>query len=132
MFIEGAIALNELKTTEDIRIDNDLQSFEIGQEKIEPKINLYDIDGDNEESFTYSFDGKDIVLSLNYGIPDNASDNGGKVVISVNGQEIESYSNKDQISSEMQIEKVNELTITIKGNAKLWDVTFKEMKYWWN
>ncbi|MCG3086602.1 VanZ family protein [Sporosarcina cyprini] len=130
---EGAVVpLHELKTTENIRIDNDLHSIEIGHEKIEPKINLYESDGDHVESFTYSFNGQDIVLSLNYGIPDNAGDNGGKVVISVDGQEIESYSNKEQVSSEIQLERVHELTITIEGNAKLWDVTCREMKYWWN
>lgn len=126
------IALSELSNSGNERIDNNLQSFEIGQEKIEPKINLYESDGDNVETFTYSFDGKDIVLSLNYGMPDNANDHDGKVVISVDGEEIAIYSNKDQVSSEINIDKVNELTITIEGNAKLWDVTFKEMKYWWN
>ncbi|BAQ09550.1 glycopeptide antibiotics resistance protein [Bacillus sp. OxB-1] len=130
--IDGdVIALHELKTTEDRRVDNSLQSFEIGHEKIEPKINLYSSEGDKVESFTYTFDGKDIVLSLNFGIPDNASDYDGKVVISVNGQERETYSNKDRVSYEIPMGKVNELTITIEGNAKLWDVTFKEMKYWW-
>jgi hypothetical protein len=83
------------------------------------------------EIFTYAFGGKDIVLSLNHGIPDNASGYDGKVIISVDGKEVETYSNKDHSSSEIIMDKVNELTITITGNIKLWDVTFKEMKYWW-
>lgn len=126
------IALNELENNRNIPMDKNLQSFEIGSEKIEPEINLYGSGGDNEEIFTYAFGGKDIVLSLNYGIPDNASDYDGVVIISVDGKEVATYSNKDQGSSESYMDKVNELTITIKGNVKLWDVTFKEMKYWWN
>lgn len=130
------IALNELTTNENIQVDKNLQSFEIGQEKIEPKINLYESDGNNLETFTYLFDGKDIVLSLNYGIPDNASDYDGMVIISVDGTEVGTHpidkEYRGPSSSESNMDKVNELTITIKGNVKLWDVTFKEMKYWWN
>ncbi|WP_342504749.1 VanZ family protein [Sporosarcina sp. FSL K6-2383] len=129
--IEGPImALNELDSNRNVQMDKYLQSFEIDHEKIEPKINLYGSEGDGVEVFTYSFDGKDIVLSLNYGIPDNASDYDGMIIISVDGKEVETHSNKG--SSESYMDEVNELTITIKGNVKLWDVTFKEMKYWWN
>ena len=117
-------------------MDKNLQSFEIGSEKVEPEINLYGSEGDNEEIFTYAFGGKDIVLSLNYGIPDNASDYDGMVIISVDGREVETSpmgkEYRGPSSSESYMDKVNELTITIKGNVKLWDVTFKEMKYWWN
>lgn len=28
-------------------------------------------------------------------------------------------------------DKVNEITIIVSGNAKLWDVGFSEMKHWW-
>lgn len=131
--IEGPIiALNELESNSNVPVDKNLQSFEIGHEKIEPEINLYSSEGDNMGIFTYAFGGKDIVLSLNHGIPDNASDYDGKVIISVDGKEVETYSNKDHGSSEIIMDKVSELTITIEGNVKLWDVTFKEMKYWWN
>jgi len=130
------IALNDLESNRNVPMDKDLQSFEIGHEKIEPEINLYGSEGDNVEVFTYSFDGKDIVLSLNYGIPDHASDYDGKVIISVDGIEVGTSpmdkENRGPSSSESPMDKVNELTITIKGNVKLWDVTFKEMKYWWN
>ena len=135
--IEGPIiALNELSTKENVLMDKNFPIFEVGHEKIEPKINLYSSEGDNEGIFTYAFDGKDIVLFLNYGIPDNASEYDGKVIISVNGKEVDTLyidkENRHHGSSEIIMDKVNELTITIKGNVKLWDVTFKEMKYWWN
>lgn len=135
--IEGPIiALNELESNRNVPMDKSLQSFEIGQEKIEPEINLYGSESNNMEIFTHAFGGKDIVLSLNYGIPDNASDYDGKVIISVDGKEV-AISPMDKeyrgpSSSEDIMDKVNELTITIKGNVKLWDVTFKEMKYGWN
>src|SRR5690625_2997992 len=125
------IALHELQSNGNVPVDKNLQSFEIGDEKIEPEINLYGSDGEGTETFTYAFDGKDIVLSLNYGIPNYPSDAEGEAIISVNGEEIENYSNSDHGSSETMLEKVNELTIAIKGNVKLWDVTYKEMVYWW-
>ncbi len=131
--IEGPIiALNELDSNSDAPIDKDLQSFKIGHEKIEPKINLYGSEGDHIKTFSYGFGGKDIVLSLNHGISNNASDYEDWAIISVDGIEVETYSNKDHGSSEINLDKVNELTITTKGNVKLWDVTYKEMKYWWN
>ncbi|QUW20731.1 VanZ family protein [Sporosarcina sp. Marseille-Q4063] len=131
-----SVALNELESNLNVPMDRSLQSFEIGHEKVEPKINLYGSEGNNVEIFTYEFGGKDVVLSLNYGIPDSASDYYGEVIVSVDGKEIETNSidkeYRDIVSSEFNIDKVNELTITIKGNVKVWDVTFKEMNYWWH
>lgn len=131
--IEGEItSLNELESDSNAQLDQNLQSFYIGQDKIEPELNLFGSDGDNAEIYTYSFGGADIVLSFNYGIPDHAISDDGQATISVNGEEIETYYNKEHSSSEMILEKVDDLTITIKGNAQLWDVTFKEMVYRWN
>lgn len=131
--IEGEMtALNELESNSNVKLDKNLQSFNIGQDIIEPEINMYSSESGNIEIFTYVFGGKDIVLSFNHGIPDHASDHNGQVVISVDGEEVETHSSNGHSSSEMMLEKVNELTITITGNAQLWDVTFKEMKYKWN
>ena len=136
--IEGpVIALDGLETNGKLPLVKNLKSFEIGHEKIEPKINLYSSEGDNMEIFTYVFGGKDIVITMNYGITDNASDYDSEMVILVDGKEVDTYSvdkeyrYPNSIGSEFNIDKVNELTIMIKGNVKLWDVTFKEMKYWW-
>ena len=133
---EGPVtALNELESNRNIPMDKNIQSFVIGQEKVEPKINMYGSEDIDVEVFTYSFDGKDIVLSLNYGIPDNASNYDGMIIISVDGIEVESspMSNESRgpTTTESIMNEVNELTITIKGDVKLWDVTVKEMKYWW-
>lgn len=130
-----AIVLNELVSNRNVPMDKDLQSFKIGLKKIEPKINLYGSESDSVEIFTYLFDGKDIILSLNYGIPDNANEYNGKVIILVDGIEVSNSSMDKESgphSSEILMDKVNELKITITGNVKLWDVTFKEMNYWWN
>ena len=136
--IEGpVIALNELETNGNVPLVKNLQSFEIGHEKIEPKINVYSSEGDNIEIFTYAFSGNDIVLSLNYGITDNASDYDNEMIISADGKEIDTYFIDKEYRypslgiAELNIANVNELIITIKGNVKVWDVTFKEMKYWW-
>lgn len=131
------IALNELETNNNAPLDKNLQSFKIGHDIIEPKINLYSSQGHNIETFTYEFDGKDIVLSFKYGITDNHSDYDSKMIISADGEEVDTYfvdkeyRYPSSIASEIIMDKVNELTITIKGNVKLWDVTFREMKYWW-
>jgi len=136
--VEGpAIALNQMEVDGSVPLDKNLQSFKIGQEEIEPKINLYSSEGNNIEMFTYAFGGKDIMLSLNYGITDNASDYDSEMIISADGNVLSTYfidkEYRDPISgsSEYNMEKVNELTITIKGDVKVWDVTFREIKYWW-
>lgn len=129
------IALNELESNRNVPMDKDLQSFEIGLKKVEPKINVYGSESDNVEVFTYLFDGKDIMLSLNYGIPNNAGEYDGKVIISVDGIEVGNSSMDKESgphSSEIAMDKVSELKITITGNVKLWDVAFREMNYWWN
>ena len=134
--IEGpATALNELGINANEIMNENLPSFEIEHEKIEPKINFFSTGGEPKKNFTYQLDGKDIILSLNYGIPDNVSDFDREIIISVNGEEVDVYSinRENRIgSSEITLDNVNELGITIEGNVKLWDVSFKEMKYWWN
>lgn len=127
--------INELESNITVPMDDNLLSFEIEQEKIEPKINVYSSEGETTKNFTYVLDGKEIILSLNYGIPDNVSDFEGEIIISVNGENVDVYSiNKENRvgSSEFTLDEVNELKLSIKGNVKLWDVTHREIKYWWN
>lgn len=133
--IEGpAIPLNEYGINANETMNENLPSFEVEHEKIEPKINLFSSEGDITKNLTYQLDGKDILLSLNYGISDNVSDLDREIIISVNGEEVEVYSINSENgvgSSELLLENVYELGITIEGNVKLWDVTFREVKYWW-
>ena len=134
--VEGpAIALNEFGQNSNETMNENLPSFEIDREKIEPKINFFSTEGDTTKNFTYQLGGKDIILSFNYGIPDNVSDFEREVIISVNGEEVDIYSinRENRVGfSEVALDNVNELGITIEGNVRLWDVTFKEMKFWWN
>ncbi|MBS4190196.1 hypothetical protein KHA94_08270 [Bacillus sp. FJAT-49705] len=74
-------------------VDKNLPSFEIAQQKIEPLLNINSSDEKNVKEFTYSLNGKDIILSGNYGIPDDASNFDGNIMISINSKDIESYSN---------------------------------------
>lgn len=128
------IALHELEGDQAHLIHNNLQSFEIGDETITPTINFYSSDDDTIKTLTYVFDGKDIVLSLYYGVPNQAHDDDGEIIVAVNGKEIEFYADNHYGtygSSQIFIHKTNELTFIIKGNINLWDVSFKEMRYWW-
>lgn len=134
--VEGPqIALNELESDGIIGLDKNLLSFEIGNDKITPEINLYSNIGEATETFTYAFEGKDIVLSLNYGIPNHASDSDVTFTLSIDGEEWDAYSGNNEdhyfVSSEYYLENVNELTITLTGDIKLWDVAYSEMVYWW-
>ena len=49
---------------------------------------MYSSEDNNIEVFTYVFSGKDIVLYLNYGVTDNASDYDSEMIISVDGEEV--------------------------------------------
>ncbi|GKW46311.1 VanZ family protein [Planococcus sp. NCCP-2050] len=131
--VEGPeIALNEVGEMP----GGPYQSFKVGPVKVEPTKNLYKGNGQGTTEFSYKLDGKDIVLSLNYGIPANAKSDKGQIRISVDGKEVDSYSVDKGMNypnaSETAMEKVNELIITIEGEVMLWDVAFKEIGYWWN
>lgn len=121
------VELSELDSKKDNFIDKDLPIFEFDDEKIEPEINFYSSEEGDLSEFTYEFNGEDIVLSFGYGILDGDSE----IVILVNNEVVETHSEPSIISSEYNLENVSELTITVKGNVKLWDAVFWKMKYWW-
>lgn len=72
---------------------------------------------------------------MNYGVPDQ-EDLSGNLRVSVDGQEYLSASAADQRQepemSTIYLERAQELTITLEGNIKLWDVRYREMEYSWN
>lgn len=128
---EGAvIALHQLESNPDKPRDQNLKSFVIGSETITPKLNSYTSEGQAMKTFSYLFDKQDIALSLHYGIPNHISDKSGEITIAVNGNPVEHYSPTSYGKSEILLNKINELTITIRGSVYLWDVTVQEMKYW--
>ncbi|EFM11068.1 VanZ family protein [Paenibacillus curdlanolyticus YK9] len=109
-------------------------SFEIGGQKIEPQYNVYSAEGKKVETYTYMLGNKELYLYLNYGIPDQ-EDFQGSITASVDGEEFLSTSAENQRPewdmTSIYLERAKELTITIEGNERLWDVGFREMKYSW-
>lgn len=130
------VALNELKdSTGNTSTGTTPYSFKIGGETIEPKYNVYGVEGNHIETYTYTLGNKELYLSLNYGIPDQ-KDFQGRLSVSVDGQEFLSTSAESQRHEPdmllVYLENANELTITIEGNERIWDVAFREMKYYWS
>ncbi|MED1512015.1 VanZ family protein [Bacillus proteolyticus] len=112
-----------------------LPSFTIAGERIEPKMNVYSSEGESTKTYNYILGNKENVwLYFYFGIPDNV-DFKGEAKIIVDGQEVyrinEQASLGAEVLGELPFNKVNELTIRISGNAMLWDVGISELKHWW-
>lgn len=133
---EGPIhALNEVREiTGNMPMTKDLPHFTVAGEKIEPKINLYNSGGKEVKKYTYILGNKKDVMFYSYfDIPDHG-DYIGELIIAADGKEIAQYNdqyNKKEEAVDIPLDSVNENTITLRGNAKLWDVQFSEMKHWW-
>ncbi|WP_237899831.1 VanZ family protein [Brevibacillus brevis] len=112
-----------------------LPSFTVAGERIEPKMNVYSSEGEPTKTYTYILGNKENVwLSFYFGIPDNG-DSTGEAKIIVDGQEIsqlneQSYQGAEALR-ELPFNEVNEITIIVSGNAKLWDVGVRGMQHWW-
>lgn len=133
---EGPLhALNERKEAADKRpLTEALPDLTVGGEKIKPKINVYASKGNENQTYTYRWDAKkEIRLYAYFGIVDNGGSAGeGELIIAADGSERVYYT--ESIKAErvdIPFDQINELTITLKGNAKLWDVTISEMKHRW-
>jgi glycopeptide antibiotics resistance protein len=130
------VALNELKNSSVSSSKGTKRgSFQIGGQNVEPQYNAYSTEDKNTVTYTYTLGKKELYLYLNYGIPDQ-EDFHGSLRISADGQEYLSTSAEDQShelgKSSIYLQGANELTITLEGNEKIWDVGFREMKYAWN
>ncbi|WP_339315062.1 VanZ family protein [Paenibacillus sp. FSL R10-2734] len=133
---EGVIyGLQEVKEhTESMPITHNLSSFTIADEKILPKMNLYSSEVEEINAYTYTFsDKKEMLLYFNFAFPDPDDSNSeliivadGNVILQSTGQ----YSPKAELVNTALV-TVAEITIILKGNVKLWDVGFSEMKHWW-
>ncbi|KMZ43160.1 MULTISPECIES: VanZ family protein [Bacillales] len=112
-----------------------LPSFSVAGERIEPKMNVYSSEGESTKTYHYILGNqKNVWLSFYFGIPDNGSSKGEAKII-VDGQEIsqlneQSYQGAEALR-EMPFNEVNEITIIVSGNAKLWDVGVRGMQHWW-
>ncbi|MEI4803779.1 VanZ family protein [Bacillus sp. FJAT-51639] len=110
-------------------ITENLPSFTVAGKKIEPKMNVYNSEGDKSKSYTYILENKKEVMFYSYfSIPDK-----GEITILLDGKKIahiEQYPNVEPLNLASD-NKISEITIIVSGNAKLWDVRFSEMKHWW-
>lgn len=117
---------------------NNINSFRISGQDINPRFNIYGVEGRNMETFTYKYK-EQMTLSLYYGTPE-PSDYSGSVRVSVDGQEVLNSSGEVQrlypvlfpAMFKIPIQAGGELTITIEGNEKVWDVGYRKMQYPWN
>lgn len=131
------VAINEWKdSTGNPSRGTQRYSLSIGGQIVEPQYNVYSIEGKMKEAYTYTLGNKEeIYLYLNYGIPDQKESH-GSIRVAVDGHEMLSVYAEAQRHeanmSEILIPQAHELTITLEGNATLWDVGFREMVYFWN
>jgi len=129
------VALSEFKNSSGVasKKTNSLP-FKIGGQEITPQFNVYDANNKKSETYSYKLDGKAFYFYLQYGIPDQ-SDFEGSISVSMDGRQILSNSNKYQGHRpevfEWYFEQAGELTITLEGNEKAWDIGYREMKHFW-
>ncbi|BAH41350.1 conserved hypothetical membrane protein [Brevibacillus brevis NBRC 100599] len=116
-------------------ITENFPSFSVAGERIEPKMNVYSSEGESTKTYNYILGNqKNVWLSFYFGIPDNGGSKGEAKII-VDGQELaqlneQSYQGAEALR-EMPFNEVNEITIIVSGNAKLWDVGIRGMQHWW-
>lgn len=129
------VAINELKSGGISLTGTKRARFQVGGQRIVPQYNVYGNEGKNTVTYTYMLRNKELYLYLNYGIPDQKNAY-GSLRISVDGQEYLSTSiedlNYEPGMSSIYLQGANELTITLEGNMRIWDVGFREMEYTWN
>lgn len=108
--------------------------FQIGDQEVTPQFNVYSAEGEEAKTYTYKLKKKELYFSMYYGIPDQG-DFKGSVSVAVDGQQILSDSAEIQGHApnhfEWVFEQADELKITVKGNEKVWDIGYNEMKYLW-
>jgi glycopeptide antibiotics resistance protein len=133
---EGVIhGLQEVKEhTGSMPMTQDLPSLTIAGEKIIPKMNLYSSEGEEIKEYTYTLDEKkEVLLYFSFGFPIYEDSNSELIIVTDGNVMLQStgqYSPKAELENTALV-SVNDLTIMLKGNVKLWDVGFSEMKHWW-
>ncbi|MFC5406472.1 VanZ family protein [Cohnella soli] len=130
------VALNELKDSSgNTSTGTKPYPFKVGGQDVEPQYHVYSTEGKRIETYTYTIDKKELYFYMNYGIPDQEEFQ-GRLTVSVDGHEYLSTSAEHQSREPemfgLYLEHAKELTITVEGNEKLWDVGYREMKFVWN
>ncbi|MNO24470.1 VanZ like family protein [compost metagenome] len=133
---EGVIhGLQEVKElTGNMPMTQDLPSLTIAGKTIIPKMNLYSSKGEEINQYKYILgDKKEIVLHLNFAFPVKDDSSSELIIVADDNvilHTIKQYSLDIELMN-ISLITVNELTIILKGNVKVWDVGFSEMKHWW-
>ncbi|ETT67650.1 VanZ family protein [Paenibacillus odorifer] len=122
------------KPTGSMPITHNLPSFTIAGENIIPKMNLYSSEGEEIKKYTYTLgDKKEVSLYFSFGFPENENSSSELMIIADGNvilQSSEQYSSQAELNNTALV-TVKEITFILKGNVKLWDVGFSEMKHWW-
>lgn len=133
---EGPIqALNNWKEQDGkTPMTENLPSFNVANETITPKMNLYKSENGESTSYTYNLSNKkDVIFYATFGITHNEEFKGELIIIK-DGEILVQYDeiyNQSVESVIMPLGTVNEITIIVSDNAKLWDVGLSEKKHWW-
>ncbi|OZB98907.1 VanZ family protein [Paenibacillus sp. XY044] len=132
------ISINELKDSS----GNAVQAttpypFELSSEQVVPHYNVFSFKEQTAAAYTSNLSGKDIILYFKYGVTGHDAKLEGTLSILVDGRQIlyteaPTYQERVAETYEIPLEKANELTIIIEGDARLWDLGYKELKYFWN
>lgn len=137
------IGLHELTLKDgSVSWDENLTSFEVAHQKVEPKINLYSRENPGTNTFTLQLDGKYLKISGYSAIPDDVSHGASTITFILDGKEIDTSSyavngaeRSNENYFETDIQGAKELTVKIinedenpNTNVLLWDVTLTEIK----
>ncbi|MGE7945541.1 VanZ family protein [Lysinibacillus sp. NPDC093688] len=126
--------------TEAKPLTNDVPTFTVGGNKIEPQFNLYSNKGNTTKIYTNTIEDKEeLTFFLNIGIPDQEEFKGevtiitdGNVIFQKNEVNLKEESETIEMPLEIPLYyEAKKMTIMITGNIKLWDVGFTELKHWW-
>lgn len=111
-----------------------LTPFKIGDKGVVPQFNVYKAKHGEKTTYTYDLGSKDVYIFLNYGIADSSAPY-GSIELTVDGQQTLSDSAKYQGNAPVEFhwyfEKAKILTITVEGTEAVWDLGYREMKYFW-
>jgi len=133
------IALNELMDSSgNVSPGLEPERFTIHNQDVTPRYTMYAAESGDIVTFTYMTK-EEMIFYFYYGMPE-PTDYAGSIRLSVNGNEILTSSGEDQrLYPELfpdlfkiPLEAGSELTITLEGNQKIWDVGYRKMQYFWN
>lgn len=125
--------LNEIN--EDTPIKKDFLTFIVQGEAVQPKFNLLTSGDGTIKEYSFHLGKKDLWLYADCGIPDEEAYK-GSVTIFIDGEEFFQFSEEDEESRMLKMKifldrKIEDVKIVVTGNAKVWGVSYAEIKHWW-